>query len=153
MVPNEASEQFISCICAKLAYRFEQFASFQSRGERPFKESLSVFYRGLTGVGRFCRSNRHGNVSHERQALLFRFVDRREVRIPGHAAVDFDEIDAGLLQRADHAAGFIRIAGHHLILIELLSIENWASTQNAWTNQNSSHNLRAPIIKFTKTPA
>src|SRR5258707_1212452 len=107
-----------------------------------------MFKGHLSGVRRLFRTHSHRNVADDVDAEAFGFVDESEVRVARQATMNLQKIYADFLQRPSDAAGLVRIPRHHLILIETLAVENRPDTKNAWADEHSRSDPRAPVVDF-----
>jgi hypothetical protein len=110
-----------------------------------------VLDRRLAGVGRFLGRHSHRDVSHQREILLARFVEDREVRVSRDSPVDLDEVDADLFQGADDAAAFVGIARHHLEAIEALPIQDGAGAKDSRARDQPRRDPGTPLVDLGET--
>ena len=104
----------------------------------------------LARVGRFLGPHGHGDVPHDPQALLPGLVDDREIVVSRDAAMNLDEVHAGLLQRAHDAPRLLRASGHELVAVEALAVEHRTRAHDARPRPDSGADLRPPAIDLTQ---
>jgi len=68
-----------------------------------------VHHAALPGVGCLDRANELRNVADKWETLPLRFVSNREVRVTGDGGLNFDEVNAGLLQIIHRASRCVRV--------------------------------------------